>query len=168
MLTRVLLLRHAESANPAVFHGAESDIGLSDKGHAQAQRVAVYLAGLGPDVIVSSGMRRALDTAGPIAAACGKDIRIEPLLHERRVGVMSGKPRDTPDNPWAQTLRRWQAGDTGFAQGGAESFDDMQQRLLPAWGRLTTEHAGRTLVVVAHGIVCKVLLVSLVAALADW
>src|SRR4051812_21317564 len=98
MLTRVLLLRHAESANPAVFHGAESDIGLSERGHSQAQSVAAYLAALRPDVIVASGMRRALATAGPIAAACAKEVRIEPLLHERRVGVMSGKPRGTPED----------------------------------------------------------------------
>src|SRR5262245_47401811 len=147
MLTRVLLLRHAESANPAVFHGAESDIGLGDKGHAQAQRVATYLAGLRPDVIVSSGMRRALDTAGPIARACGKEGRVEPRLHERRVGAMSGKPRGTPEDPWPETLRRWQAGDTGFAHPGAESFDDMQRRLLPVWDRLAREYAGQTLVV---------------------
>src|SRR5262245_59116048 len=99
MLTRVLLLRHAESANHAVFHGAQSDIGLSERGHSQARRVAAYLAGLRPDVIVSSGMRRALDTAGPIATASGKEVHIEPLLHERRVGVMSGKPRGTPEDP---------------------------------------------------------------------
>ena len=42
--------------------------------------------------------------------------------------------------------------------------------MLPAWRAVTERHAGRTVVVVAHGIVCKVLLVSLLEgwSLADW
>src|SRR5436309_841155 len=88
MPTRVYLLRHAETANPAVFHGAESDVGLSERGHRQAEAIARYFAALGPDVVVSSAMRRARDTAQPIAAACGLPLIVEPELHERRVGVL--------------------------------------------------------------------------------
>ncbi|MFO0927138.1 MAG: histidine phosphatase family protein [Gemmataceae bacterium] len=168
--TRVLLLRHAETSDPSVFHGAESDVGLSDRGRLQAERAADALASLAPDSVVSSAMRRAVDTARVIAARCGKELRTEPDLHERRVGTLSGKPRGTPDDPWPETLRRWQAGETDYAHPGAESFDAMHRRLLPVWERLTAEHAGRTLVIVAHGIVCRVLLVSLLEGygLATW
>src|SRR5947209_11555224 len=81
---RVLLRRHAETANPLIFHGAESDVGLSERGRAQAEAVAPVLAAFGPGAVVSSAMRRALDTAGPIARACGLAVRVEPDLHERR------------------------------------------------------------------------------------
>jgi broad specificity phosphatase PhoE len=170
MPTRVLLLRHAESADPTIFHGAESDVGLSERGRRQAEAVAVYLAGLHPDAVVSSAMRRARDTAAPIARACGLDLRIEPLLHERRVGTLSGTPTQRGDGPWPATLRRWMAGDTAFAPPGAESFDDIRLRVLPVWERVTAEHAGRTLVIVAHGVVCRVLLLSLLPgwSAADW
>src|SRR5271154_633843 len=92
MPTRVLLLRHAESADPSVFHGAESDIGLSARGRRQATAVARVLTELHPDHVVSSAMTRALETARPIAAACGVKVRVEPDLHERRVGSLSGTP----------------------------------------------------------------------------
>ena len=74
------------------------------------------------------------------------------------------------DGPWPTTLRRWLAGETGYAPDGAESFDDIRDRVLPVWHRLTTQHADRTLVVVAHGVVCKVLLLNLLPGLgvADW
>jgi 2,3-bisphosphoglycerate-dependent phosphoglycerate mutase len=159
MPTRVLLLRHAETSNPHVFHGFESDVGLGDRGRLQAEAVAAYLAGLAPQAVVSSGMRRALDTAGPIARACGLTLGIEPDLHERRVGALSGTPAGGSDGPWPDTLRRWMAGDTGYATPGAESFDDIRDRVLPAWERLARED--RTVVVVAHGIVIRVLLLSL-------
>jgi 2,3-bisphosphoglycerate-dependent phosphoglycerate mutase len=168
-LTRVFLLRHAESANPDVFHGAESDVGLSERGRRQAEAVAPLLTAERPDVVVSSAMRRALDTAGPIALACGLTVRVEQDLHERRVGALSGTPFRA-DGVWPQTLRRWMAGDTGYAPPRAESFDDIRARTLPVWERLTEAHAGRTLVIVAHGVVCKVLLLSVLPGLtpADW
>ncbi len=85
MPTRVLLLRHAESANPLIFHGAESDVGLSERGWRQAKVIAPVLAAQTPDVLISSAMRRARETAQPIARACGLPVRIEADLHERRV-----------------------------------------------------------------------------------
>jgi broad specificity phosphatase PhoE len=67
MPTRVLLLRHAETANPVIFHGAESDVGLSERGRQQADAIAPILAAHSPTAIISSGMRRAIDTATPPA-----------------------------------------------------------------------------------------------------
>jgi probable phosphoglycerate mutase len=170
MSTRVLLLRHAESADPTVFHGAESDVGLSDRGRRQADAVAPVVAAFAPTVVVASSMRRALDTATPIARACGLTVRVEPLLHERGVGPLTGTPTAAGDGVWPQTLRRWISGDTAFAPEGAESFDDVRGRVLPVWNRLTTTFDGQTFVVVAHGVVIKVLLLSLLPGLsvADW
>ena len=170
MPTRVLLLRHAETANPLIFHGAESDVGLSERGHRQAEAIAPVLAAESPHVIISSAMRRARDTAEPIARACDLDVKIEVALHERRVGALGGTPTRQHEGLWPDTLNRWLAGDTAFAPPGAESFDDIRSRVLPAWHGLTTRHAGQTIVLVAHGVVCKVLLVSLLSgySIANW
>jgi broad specificity phosphatase PhoE len=168
--TRVFVLRHGESADPTVFHGAESDVGLSERGRKQAEAVAPLLAGHAPAAVVSSAMRRARDTAAPIAAACGLPVLLEPQLHERRVGALSGTPFGGREGVWPDTLRRWIAGETSFAPRGAESFDDIRDRVLPVWERLTRAYDGRCLVVVAHGVVCKVLFLSLLPGLspADW
>jgi probable phosphoglycerate mutase len=168
--TRVFILRHGESADPTVFHGAESDVGLSDRGRRQAEAVAPILAAESPAAVVSSAMRRARDTAAPIAAACGLPVRLEPQLHERRVGALSGTPFVTGEGVWPDTLRRWIAGDTAFAPPGAESFDDIRARVLPVWKRLTRQEDGRCLVVVTHGVVCKALFLSILPGLsvADW
>jgi probable phosphoglycerate mutase len=170
MSTRVLLLRHAEAEDPLVFHGAESDVGLSERGRRQAEAIAPVLAARTPQVLISSAMRRAIETATPIARACGLQLRTEPELHERRVGALVGTPTRGQDGVWPDTLRRWLAGDTGFAQPGAESFDDIRDRVLPVWQRVTTEHAGKKLVIVAHGVVCRVLVLSLLPgySIGDW
>ena len=170
MPTRVFLLRHGETANPLVFHGAESDVGLSERGRRQAEEAAAALAPFAPAQVTSSAMRRARDTAAPIARACGLAPRVEPALHERAVGALSGTPTHGSDGVWPQTLRRWVEGDTAYAPPGAESFDDIRDRVIPVWARLTAERRGETQVIVAHGVVCKVLLVTLLPGrgVADW
>jgi probable phosphoglycerate mutase len=170
MPDRVLLLRHAESADPLIFHGAESDIGLSVRGQRQAEAVAPVLAAYRPARVVSSAMRRARDTAEPIVRACGVPWQIEPELHERRVGELSGTPTGRSEGVWPDTLRRWMAGETGFAPAGAESFDAIARRVLPVWERVTAGANDETLVIVAHGVVCKVLLLTLLPGWspADW
>jgi len=170
MPTRVFLLRHAEAANPLIFHGAESDVELSERGRRQAEALAPVLAARAPQVLISSAMRRAIETATPIARACGLELQIEPELHERRVGALVGTPTRGHDGLWPDTLRRWLSGDTSFALPGAESFDDIHRRVLPVWQRVTTEHAGKALVIVAHGVVCRVLLLSVLPghSIGDW
>jgi broad specificity phosphatase PhoE len=170
MTTHVLLLRHAESANPTIFHGAESDVGLSERGRRQAEAVAQVLAGYRPQRLTCSAMLRARATAEPIARVCGLPIQIEPDLHERRVGALSGTPTGLSEGVWPDTLNRWLAGDTGYAPSGAESFDAIRQRVLPVWERLTAAASGQTQVIVAHGVVCKVLLLSVLAGctVTDW
>jgi broad specificity phosphatase PhoE len=170
METRVWLVRHAETAAPHLFHGAESDVGLSERGKLQAIAAAGWFRPLAPTAVVSSAMRRAVDTAAPIAEACRVPHTLEPALHERFVGALSGTTFSVSDGPWSETLRRWQAGDTSYAMPGAESFDAIRARVLPAWERVVTAHRGGRVVLVAHGVVCKVLLFSLLPGLtvADW
>lgn len=158
---RVWLTRHAETAAPAVFHGAESDIGLSDLGRRQADAAAAWFRDQRLTAVVSSGMRRAVDTAAPVAAACGVRHIIEPDLHERRVGPLSGTAFNWTTGPWAETVERWTAGDTAFTTPGAESFDQIRERVVAAWGRVVASHCGGRVLIVAHGVVCKVLLLSL-------
>jgi probable phosphoglycerate mutase len=94
---------------------------------------------------------------------------LEPDLHERRVGALSGIPF-VSDEIWPDTVRRWMAGETSFAPTGAESFDQIRDRVVPVWRRLANEFAGRALAIIAHGVVCKVLLLTLVDgwSVADW
>ena len=157
----VWLARHAETAVPTMFHGAESDVALGEHGKRQALAAAAWFAEQRPTAVVSSAMVRAFDTAAPIAAACGVPHLVEPLLHERKVGPLSRMPRAEADQVWDATTARWAAGDTAFSVPGMESFDELRARTLPAFERAVRAHPGGRLVVVCHGVVCKVLLLSI-------
>jgi len=167
---RVWLLRHAETATPTVFHGAESDEPLSELGHRQAAAVAEWFKAFSPTAVVSSNMQRAKDTASPIATACRIPHTIEPTLHERRVGELCGTSFSMSEGPWAETVRRWSAGELDYTTRGAESYAELRERVLGGWQRAIAAHPGERLVIVAHGVVCKILLLSLLPdrGPADW
>jgi len=161
--TRVLLLRHAETSAPDVFHGAESDVGLGTRGIAQARKAGGRLAAIGPDAIYASEMRRALESARIIAEACGLSARIWPGIHERRMGSMSGQSRSEGWPIYEETKEHWKAGLLDTTHEGGESFAELRDRATAAFRSLLEAEAGRTVVVVAHGIVNRVLLASMLA-----
>jgi 2,3-bisphosphoglycerate-dependent phosphoglycerate mutase len=160
LTTRVFLVRHAETARPEVYHGYESDADLGPRGQRQTAALAPVIAAFKPDVLVSSGMRRARRTAEAISQATHLSIQIEGQLHERKVGDLQGKPIRGDLGVWPETLARWVAGETWYSPPGSESFDQIRNRVLPVWERVTLENQGKTIVIVAHGIVIRVILVS--------
>jgi 2,3-bisphosphoglycerate-dependent phosphoglycerate mutase len=163
--TRLLLIRHAETSTPDVFHGAESDIGLSAWGEHQAERLGESLKVQGAHALYCSAMQRAVATAKPIGAACGLTAVIVPQLHERKLGPLSGLSRETGWEIYAESKRRWMSGDLEFTHPGGESFADIRRRVLPVFEELRARHSGETLIVVAHGVVIRVALLRLLEGL---
>jgi broad specificity phosphatase PhoE len=164
--TRILLGRHAETAAPDRFHGAESDIGLSAWGHQQAEQLGRWLSELRPTSLYSSAMRRAVDTAAPIGRACGLEPIVIAALHERRIGTLSGVSREEGWATYNRIKSRWIAGELDVSHPGGESFADIRRRVRPILEDLAARHRGETIVVVAHGVVIRVLLTSLLPAFA--
>lgn len=158
---RLLLLRHAETAAPDRFHGAESDIGLGERGRAQAEAAGVTVEAMQPVAVYCSAMRRARETAEAIGRSCGLEPRIVPELHERVMGSLSGALRVEAHSIYDETRLRWEAGDLDATHPGAESFAQVRDRVVPALTAIAERHRGETVVVVAHGVVIRVLLTSL-------
>ncbi len=88
---RLVLWRHGQTAWNAErrFQG-QSDIPLDQTGQAQAERAARLLAGLRPDIIVSSDLSRATSTATPLARLTGLEVILDKDLRERHGGSWEG------------------------------------------------------------------------------
>jgi len=86
-----VLWRHGETLWNAErrFQG-QTDIELDDTGRAQAERAARLLAGLRPDLIVSSDLSRATSTAAPLARLTGLTVTTDKDLRERHGGSWEG------------------------------------------------------------------------------
>jgi broad specificity phosphatase PhoE len=154
-------MRHAETSAPDHFHGAESDVGLGARGRSQAEAVARLLTTQRPHALYSSAMRRAVETARAIGRACGLVARIESGLHERRMGPLSGVSREEGLAAYVEARRRWMAGEVDYTHEGGESFAQIQARVVPIWERIVAASLSQTIVVVAHGVVIRVLLTTI-------
>jgi broad specificity phosphatase PhoE len=151
-LTILTLIRHGEtSANSAgVWHGS-TDTPLSDRGHAQAARVARYVQARHGDAaaVYSSHLRRARHTAGAITELLGLDLRIDEDLGEYHLGRWEGKTYH--DLHHEHRLWHHMKVDPDFAPHGGESPRAVTERFTGALRRISARHLGERVVVVAHG-----------------
>lgn len=78
------LLRHAHAGDAMKWNGPDSDRPLSEKGRLQAVRLGLFLADTGflPDLIMSSPLARALETARLVATPLGLPIVVTNALAE--------------------------------------------------------------------------------------
>jgi len=86
-----VLWRHGQTVWNAErrFQG-QSDIPLDETGTAQAERAARLLAALRPDLIVSSDLSRAAQTAAALARLTGLEVTLDKDLRERHGGRWEG------------------------------------------------------------------------------
>jgi glucosyl-3-phosphoglycerate phosphatase len=88
---RLVVVRHGETFdNAAGIWQGHRDSPLSPVGREQARRAAPVLAAYRPQVIVSSDLERARDTAAAVGEACGMPVRLDPRLREVDVGEWQG------------------------------------------------------------------------------
>src|SRR5438445_9913376 len=108
---RVLLLRHAETPwNGARRWQGWAEVSLSTTGREQAHAVGLRLRALEIDVIWSSDLPRALDTADIISGAIGvAPVNQDPGLRERDVGEWMGLTDDEIERRWPGTLAAWRS-----------------------------------------------------------
>jgi broad specificity phosphatase PhoE len=122
----IAFVRHGETPpNRDGLLLGRSDAALTDRGRAQAERVAKAFDGLGVEHVVTSPLRRARDTAAPIATACGLAVEVDDRLIEIDYGEWEGRPLAGLDR---DVVDRWR-GDSGFAPPGGESLDVVAGRM---------------------------------------
>jgi broad specificity phosphatase PhoE len=120
--------------------GNGSTPGAAKRGaHREARRIAA---------VYSSPLERARETAAPIAAAVGCDVRVDDGLLELDVGSWTGlELKAATKRPEWATIQRYPS---GFAFPDGESFLAMQARVVATLDRLRTAHPGETIVAVSH------------------
>ena len=77
-------------------------------------------------------MPRAVQTAQVFASRCDVPHHLEPQLHERYVGIFSGKTHEEVAPFWKETVRRWSEGDADYHQDGAESLTAVRSAFYPS------------------------------------
>jgi broad specificity phosphatase PhoE len=149
LVTTLLLVRHGETDwNRDGRWQGHSDTHLNDVGRRQAARLAAELDGV--DVVYSSDLARARETAEILAARLELPIRIDPRLRERSFGTWEGKTRPEIEAVFAAAHARWLAGE-GPGADDAEPFADFAARVHAFLREVVERHPGETVLIVSHG-----------------
>ena len=90
-MTKMIFVRHGQSeANLAEIFAGHTDIPLTDLGKRQAENTAQFLKDYPIDVIYSSDLLRAMQTAEPTARMHGMEILPDERLREIYAGEWEG------------------------------------------------------------------------------
>jgi 2,3-bisphosphoglycerate-dependent phosphoglycerate mutase len=180
----LVLLRHGESEwNAKNLFTGWVDVPLTDKGREEAARAGSLIAEAGvlPDVLHTSVLRRAISTAQLALDGCDRHwipVQRSWRLNERHYGALQGKDKkatlaeygeeqfmlwrrsyDTPpppiadDDEWAQTGAPAYADLADEILPRTECLADVVERMLPYWydAIVPDLRTGRTVCVAAHG-----------------
>ena len=155
---------------------------MSDQGRTEAKRAGQLLAesGLKPDLLYTSRLKRAINTANIALAEAERswiDVKRDWRLNERHYGDLQGKDKaetlaqygpeqfqiwrrsfDVPPPPISDDSEFSQAKDERYADLGAniprtECLKDVLIRMMPLWENEISKDliAGKTVLVTAHG-----------------
>lgn len=146
-MVEFVLVQHGEKER------TQGDPGLTPVGLQQAERTAAFLvwghrAGARIWRILASPLRRAQETATPLAGALGLPVRLDSRLRER-MNWGEGPPGQSLGDfleEWARATR-----DRDFCPSSGESSRMAGARLLGTLDDLAVAHPGERIVVVTHG-----------------
>ena len=126
----IYVVRHGHCEGAGTLLG-QCDVGLTPEGIFQAAALAARLPGV--ERVISSDLRRAVQTAERIAAHAGVTVELDARLREISYGAWDGRP--------------WQEGVKP-----AESFEEFQTRVGQAWQEICAGTALVTVVMAHQGV----------------
>jgi probable phosphoglycerate mutase len=150
---RLFFVRHGESGwnvNGIAQGQSLSAPGLTQKGRTHADAVASSLVDLGVDLVVSSDLQRAVETARPIAIALGLPLAVDSRLRERSLGTIEGRPQiESPT--YELGITNGIVTDPDARPKGGESVRELYNRLTDYVEELIASSLARHIVLVSHG-----------------
>jgi broad specificity phosphatase PhoE len=158
-LKRLYLIRHGEvERNYHKVFGGRIDMELSPLGHEQVRSLAKFLRAAPPDVLYASPMRRVQQTLAPLADETGlKPVLIEGL-REVDFGSWTGLSWDEVLTKHGVNAFSWlnQLDDGTIER--AETVKDFRERVEVSLDQILAEAPGKTVAVICHGGVIRMLL----------
>ncbi|ABO50429.1 phosphoglycerate mutase [Desulforamulus reducens MI-1] len=156
--TRMYLVRHGETQWNADgrFQG-HSDVPLSVLGRSQVETLTTKLSQLKIDAFYSSDLSRAMETAEILAKKHQCQIYYLPDLREINFGEWEGLTFEEIAQNYGELSSQWWANPFTTQIPSGESLQDVAERCAKAVHEIIDRHAGKTVVVAAHGGVIRMI-----------
>lgn len=157
--TRLYLVRHGELTTSQEWrYVGHMDVELNETGVEQTRRLGTRLKGEEIDMIVSSDLKRTIQTAEII----GEILDLSPVYHndfrEINIGHWEGMTLDEIIDHFPEEFERRSMNIAEFRVAAGESFVDVRNRVIPCLMTYLEKNRGRNILIVAHGGVNRVIL----------
>ena len=143
----LILVRHGLPVRREVVEGP-ADPELSVEGHDQSALLANYLATESIDAIYSSPMKRAMQTAEPLATKAGLPISVvDDVAEYDRLSneyIPIEELRAANDERWHKLV-------AGGWQSDSDTLESFRHRVVSSLEQLSSQHASQRIVVTCHG-----------------
>ncbi len=150
---KIYLIRHAKPDLPhggKLYYGS-TDYPLSEEGVMMAKRLAEVLRGVEANMVFSSDLRRARETAE--IALAGRTCEIRPVrgLREIHLGDWEGRSFDEVRSTWNEIYEKRGVSFDSVGPPGGESFKDLQKRTVPVFDEILRDNPCGNIMLFAHG-----------------
>lgn len=144
-----IFVRHGEAENNAkaiVNSDPKIIYHLTEAGKSQAKKTASRLKKEKTDMIFSSPVARAKETAEIIGEALDLEVQFDQHLREHATGEFEGKPEIEFRTAFKTLEKRYSE-----SISGSEPFKDVEERVSQFIDYLNRTYTGKTIVIVTHG-----------------
>lgn len=161
MSLRLFVVRHGETtwSREHRFAGWR-DIPLSPAGLAQCEAVARALAGVGPAAVCASPLERTRTSAEVIARPHRLEVRLDADFREMGFGDWEGLSREEVAARFPDAWEIWRTAPERFVRPGGESLGTVAERVARGLAGLRAAHGERTVILVTHAVVARLLVLS--------
>lgn len=158
-MTTLIYVRHGEAEGNVKrnFHGFYNS-SLTPNGREQIRRVAKRLKNVPIDVLYSSDLTRAFETAQAIAEGRELSVQIEERFREINGGEWEDVPWDDLPVKFSESYHDWLYEPYKLQMPGGESMAEFSSRLIRATVEIAEKHPSQTVCIATHGTAIRVLL----------
>lgn len=156
---KLYLVRHGETEwnKEEIFRGRK-DIPLNETGKVQAERVGEYLAKFGIDLIYTSPLLRARETASFISKETGAPVTVLEELNDMDFGIWEGLSLGDVMRRYPKEFETWKLNPHVFKVEGCESLREVRKRVSKGLKRILRDRKEKgSIAIVSHRVICKIL-----------
>jgi broad specificity phosphatase PhoE len=145
---RLILVRHGQTeANILRRLQGQSDGPLNPLGRQEVEQLGLALKDAQIDVIISSDLVRARDTATAIARHHNLSVNSTPLVREQNCGEWDGRPAEE----FIAITKNLTVPISELRPPGGETLTEVRKRAIAFIKNVTEKYSGKTIVLSSHG-----------------
>lgn len=151
MAGTLILIRHGRTEwNEKGKYQGQSDPPLNEEGRRQIKHLSFELCSLGGDIIYTSPLKRARETASILAEKMSVKVIEDPDLMEMNLGEWEGATRDEILKRYPRLLRLWEENPWEVQIPGGENLSLVAERVYRFLDRVSEKHREGKIIAVTH------------------